>query len=64
LIAIPVYFISKKWTGYLGFIYFIPTVLLMFGAYWIPQHFSQTVIALMAITLTLQVRLIKKASQP
>lgn len=60
LIVIPVYFISKKWTGYLGVIYFIPTVVLMFCSYWIPQHFSQTVIAMMAITLALQVRLIQK----
>ena len=62
LLAIPVYFISKKWTGYLGYVFFMATVLLMFTSHWLPQHFSKSVIALMIITLFLQTRLIKRGS--
>jgi len=60
LIAIPIYFISKKWTGYLGWLFFTLTILFMFANYWIPQHFSKSVIAVMVIALYLQTRLIKR----
>jgi hypothetical protein len=63
LLAIPVYFISKKWTGYLGGLFFIATTLYMFASHWIPQHSSKSVIALMVITLFLQIRLIKRGAQ-
>jgi len=62
LLVIPIYFISKKWTGYLGYLFFAATVLLMFASHWIPQHFSKSVIALMVITLFLQTRLIKRGT--
>ncbi len=62
LIAIPTYFISKKWTGYLGWIFFASTVVLMFANHWIPQHFSKSVIAVMILGLFLQTRLIKTGS--
>ncbi len=60
LLAIPVYFVSKKWTGYVGYTFFITTVLLMFSSYWLPQHFSKSVIVLMVIALFLQIRLIQR----
>lgn len=60
LLAIPVYFISKKWTSYLGYIFFMATVLLMVASHWIPQHFSASVIVLMVISLFLQIRLIQR----
>ncbi|MEN9701651.1 MAG: hypothetical protein RIR55_977 [Bacteroidota bacterium] len=63
LLAIPVYFISKKWTGYLGWLFFIATTLYMFASHWIPQHSSKSVIAVMVITLFLQIRLIKRGAQ-
>ena len=62
LLAIPLYFISKKWTGYLGYVFFAATVLLMIANHWIPQHFSKSVIALMIIALFLQTRLIKRGT--
>ena len=62
LLVIPVYFISKKWTGYLGRLFFITTVLFMFASHWIPQHTSKSVIAVMVITLCLQIRLIKRGA--
>jgi hypothetical protein len=63
LLAIPVYFISKKWTGYLGGLFFIATTLYMFASHWIPQHSSKSVIAVMIIALFLQIRLIKRGAQ-
>lgn len=60
LIAIPLYFISKKWTSYIGWLFFACTIAFMVCNYWIPQHFSQTVIACIAISLFLQIRLIKR----
>jgi Domain of unknown function (DUF4105) len=63
LLVIPVYFISKKWTGYLGGLFFIATTLYMFASHWIPQHSSKSVIAVMVIALFLQIRLIKRGAQ-
>ncbi len=63
LLAIPVYFISKKWTGYLGWLFFTTTTLYMFASHWIPQHSSKSVIAVMVIALFLQIRLIKRGAQ-
>lgn len=60
LLTIPVYFISKKWTSYLGYVFFIATVLLMIASHWIPQHFSAAVMVLMVISLILQIRLIQR----
>jgi hypothetical protein len=62
LLVVPVYFISKKWTGYLGYLFFTATAILMFASHWIPQHFSKSVIVLMIIALYLQLRLIKRGS--
>ena len=63
LLAMPLYFISKKWTGYLGYVFFIATILFMFANHWIPQHFSKSVIVVMVIALFLQTRLIKRGAQ-
>ena len=60
LIAVPLYFMSKKWTGYLGYLFFTVTVLFMMMSHWIPQHFSNTVIVLMMMVLFLQIRLIQR----
>ena len=62
LLGIPVYFISKKWTGYLGYVFFAATVLLMVASYWIPQHISKSVMVLMVIALCLQIRLIQRGN--
>jgi hypothetical protein len=59
----PLYFISKKWTRYLGYVFFIATILFMFANHWIPQHFSKSVIGVMVIALFLQTRLIKRGVQ-
>jgi hypothetical protein len=62
LLAIPVYFISKKFTGYLGYFFFSATILMMVASYWIPQHISKSVMVLMVIALCLQIRLIQRGS--
>ncbi|MEK0423121.1 MAG: hypothetical protein RLZ95_1031 [Bacteroidota bacterium] len=62
LLAIPLYFIPKKWVGYLGWLFFTTTVLFMFASHWIPQHLSNSVVVLMIIALCLQIRLIKRGS--
>lgn len=63
LFVIPVYFISKKWTSYFGYLFFAATVLLMIANHWIPQHFSNSVIILMNIALFLQFRLIQRGKK-
>ncbi len=63
LFVIPVYFISKKWTSYFGYLFFAATILLMIGNHWIPQHFSNSVIILMIIALFLQFRLIQRGKK-
>ncbi len=60
LIALLSYFISKKWTSYLGFLFFATMLIVTIGNFWIPQHFSKAVIVLMAITMVLNARLILK----
>jgi hypothetical protein len=60
LIALVTYFISRKWTGYLGWLFFSITILFMLGNYWIPQHFSQAVIVVICLALVLAIRLIKR----
>ena len=60
LLVIPIYFISKKWTSYLGYVFFIATAILMISSHWIPQHFSASVMVLMVISLFLQIRLIQR----
>ena len=60
LIALVTYFVSRKWTGYLGWIFFSITILFMLGNYWIPQHFSQAVIVVICLALVLAIRLIKR----
>ncbi len=60
LLVIPIYFISKKWTSYLGYVFFIATAILMISSHWIPQHFSAPVMVLMVISLFLQIRLIQR----
>lgn len=58
LVAIPFYFISRKWTGYLGYLFFTITIVMMVVSHWIPQHFSNSVMTVMVITLFVQYRLI------
>jgi hypothetical protein len=60
LIALVTYFISRKWTGYLGWIFFSILIAFMLGNYFIPQHFSMEVITVIAIALVLSIRLIKR----
>lgn len=62
LIALVTYFISRKWTGYLGWIFFSIIIVFMLGNYWIPQHFSQAVMAMICLALVLSIRLIKRGS--
>ena len=63
LFVIPVYFISKKWSSYFGYLFFAATILLMIANHWIPQHFSNSVIILMNIALFLQIRLIQRGEK-
>lgn len=60
LIALISYFTSRKLTGILGWIFFTTMIVFMLANYWIPQHYSQTVIVLMSIALILNIRLIKR----
>lgn len=60
LIALISYFTSRKLTGILGWIFFTTMIVFMLVNYWIPQHYSQTVIVLMSIELILNIRLIKR----
>ncbi len=60
LLVIPIYFISKKWTSYIGYAFFFATILLMLASHWLPQHFSASVMILMALALFLQIRLIQR----
>ena len=60
LIALISYFTSRKLTGILGWIFFTTMIVFMLVNYWIPQHYSQTVIVLMSIALILNIRLIKR----
>ena len=60
LLALPIYFISNKWTGILGWIFFAIIILLMLSSYWIPQYFSNSTLVLMTIALFLNMRLIKR----
>lgn len=60
LIAIISYFSSRKFTGYLGWIFFIAIIVFMLTNYWIPQHFSTDVIMVMMIALFMNIRLIKR----
>jgi hypothetical protein len=60
LLALPIYFISNKWTGILGWIFFVIIILLMLSSYWIPQYFSNSTLVLMTIALFLNMRLIKR----
>ena len=60
LITLVTYFISRKWTGYLGWIFFSILIAFMLGNYFIPQHFSMEVITVIAIALVLSIRLIKR----
>ena len=62
LLALVSYFSSKKWTSYLGIVFFVGMLIVCIGNYWIPQHFSKAVIVLMAITMVLNARLIQKNS--
>jgi hypothetical protein len=60
LITLVTYFTSRKWTAYLGWIFFTAMILFMVSNYWIPQHFSKSVIALISIALLVNIRLIKR----
>lgn len=60
LIALVTYFVSKKLTGYLGWIFFSIIIAFMLGNYFIPQQFSIEVILVICIALILSIRLIKR----
>jgi len=60
LIALITYFISRKLTGYLGWIFFSIIIAFMLGNYFIPQQFSIEVILVICIALILSIRLIKR----
>ena len=60
IIALVFYFIPKKWIGQLGMLFFSAQLGLLITCYWIPQHFSKEVFALMGIALLLNYRLILK----
>lgn len=60
LIALVFYFLPKNWIGKLGMLFFSAIIGLVITSYWVPQHFSKEVFALMAIALLLNYRLIKK----
>jgi hypothetical protein len=60
LIALITYFVSRKWTGYLGWTFFSIIIVFMLGNYFIPQHFSREVIAVISLALVLSIRLIKR----
>ena len=60
LIALVTYFVSRKLTGYLGWIFFSIIIAFMLGNYFIPQQFSIEVILVICIALILSIRLIKR----
>ena len=60
LIALVTYFVSRKLTGYLGWIFFSIIIAFMLGNYFIPQQFSIEVILVICIALILTIRLIKR----
>jgi hypothetical protein len=60
LIALVTYFVSRKITGYLGWIFFSIIIAFMLGNYFIPQQFSIEVILVICIALILSIRLIKR----
>ena len=60
LIALVLYFLPKNWIGQAGILFFSAIIGLLITSYWLPQHFSKEVFALMAIALLLNYRLIIK----
>jgi hypothetical protein len=60
LIALVTYFVSRKLTGYLGWIFFSIIIAFMLGNYFIPQQFSIEIILVICIALILSIRLIKR----
>ena len=60
LIALVLYFLPKNWIGQAGILFFSAIIGLLITSYWLPQHFSKEVFALMAIALLLNYRLILK----
>lgn len=60
LIALVLYFIPKNWIGKIGLLFFSAILGLLISAYFLPQHFSKEVIALIGIALVLNYRLILK----
>lgn len=60
LIALVLYFLPKKWIGKIGMLFFSAIIALVITSYWLPQHFSKEVFAMMSIALLLNYRLITK----
>ncbi len=60
LIALVFYFVKNKVIGKIGLVFFASTIALIITSYWLPQHFSKEVWALMATALLLNYRLIEK----
>ena len=60
LIALVLYFLPQNWIGKAGMLFLSAIVGLLIASYWLPQHFSKEVFALMAIALLLNYRLIIK----
>ncbi|MCX6204401.1 MAG: DUF4105 domain-containing protein [Bacteroidetes bacterium] len=60
LIALVFYFISNKIIGQIGLLFLASIISLILTSYWLPQHFSKEVWALIATALLLNYRLVEK----
>jgi hypothetical protein len=60
LIALVFYFIPNKIIGQIGLLFIASIISLILTSYWLPQHFSKEVWALIATALLLNYRLVEK----
>jgi hypothetical protein len=60
LIALVFYFIPNKIIGQIGLLFLASIISLILTSYWLPQHFSKEVWALIATALLLNYRLVEK----
>ena len=60
IIALVFYFIPSKAIGQIGLLFLASIAGLIITSYWLPQHFSIEVWALMGIAILLNYRLIEK----
>ena len=59
-IGLIAYFIKNNWISHIAKLFLAAIVGLIITSYWLPQHFSIEVFTLIAITLILNYRLIKR----